>query len=199
MTTADKADDVSATGHAHPVVVSRARDHHQTIVAPEAAASKSPFVGYVGFVTRAVALVIDAICVNVAAILFSAAVALLLSLVGISRRLSGGEVVAGSIIWAFIWSGSYFVFFWSVTGQTVGARVMGFRVVTADGFQQLRFRQALHRVVWFFICELTLGIGFLPVLVSDKRQGLHDKRADTVVRWGRRARQHEHDTASGRP
>jgi uncharacterized RDD family membrane protein YckC len=138
-------------------------------------------VGYVGFVSRAVALTIDALVVNVIAILVGGAVNLIASSVGGDTSLNALEAVIGGAAW-FLWSAVYFVSFWTLTGQTPGDRILGFRVVAADG-GSVRTPRAIRRFVGLIISMIPLGAGFLPVLVDDRRRGLHDRLAGTVVRW----------------
>jgi uncharacterized RDD family membrane protein YckC len=138
-------------------------------------------VGYVGFVTRAVALTIDAVVINVIAVLVGGAVNLVASLLGGNGGLSAVEAAAGGAVW-FLWSGAYFVAFWTLTGQTPGDRLLGFRVFAADG-GPVRTLRGIRRFAGMIISMIPLGAGFLPVLVDDRRRGLHDRLAGTVVRW----------------
>lgn len=137
--------------------------------------------GYAGFVTRAVALIIDALAINVIAILIGGAVNLIASLFGHHGSINLIQALFGAAAWV-VWSALYLVTFWTLTGQTPGNRLLGIRVVNADG-GRIRFRQSLRRVVGMALAALPLGAGFLPVLTDDRRRGLHDRIAGTVVRW----------------
>ena len=64
--------------------------------------------------------------------------------------------------------------------QTVGKALMGLRVLGQDG-RRLTFSQALIRALSYYISGLALFIGFLWVLVDDRRQAWHDKLARTLV------------------
>lgn len=139
-------------------------------------------VGYVGFVTRAVALVIDALIVDVVAIVTAGAAALIANLFGGDSTLSAAGAAVGGAVW-FLWSGVYFVTFWTLAGQTPGQRILGFRVLPAAG-GAIRPIRAIRRFIGMIISMIPLGAGFLPVLVDDRRRGLHDRIAGTVVRWG---------------
>jgi uncharacterized RDD family membrane protein YckC len=138
-------------------------------------------VTYAGIVTRGIAIAIDAALINLIAVITGAAVNLVAGLFGSDINFDlGGAVVAGAI-W-FIWVGSYFTFFWDVTGQTPGSRVLGIRVISGDG-RDVTLWQALRRFGGLVLCVLSFGIGFLPVLVDKRRRGLHDMLAGTVVQW----------------
>ena len=74
----------------------------------------------------------------------------------------------------------YRVGFWTVTGQTPGMALFGLRVLRADG-RPLGLVVALRRVLGYVACLFTFGLGFLAVVFSARRQGLHDRIAGTVV------------------
>lgn len=144
-------------------------------------ADASPRVGYAGLVTRAVAIGLDALAINVIAILTGGAVNLIASLLGHHGSVSPLEAVFGAAAW-LVWAVAYFVTFWTLTGQTPGDRLMGIRVFSsASG--RIRIRQALLRFGAMLLAALPLGAGFLPVLYDERRRGWHDKVAKTVVRW----------------
>ena len=69
--------------------------------------------GYAGLVTRAVALCIDALVIDVIALLAGGAVSLIASLFGHKGSLNLGEALLGGFAWV-LWSGLYFATFWSL-------------------------------------------------------------------------------------
>jgi uncharacterized RDD family membrane protein YckC len=137
--------------------------------------------GYAGFVTRAVALAIDAVAIDVIAVLTGGAVNLIASLFGHHGTINLLEALFGAAAW-LVWSALYFVTFWTLTGQTPGDRLLGIRVQSVAG-GRIGLRQAFRRVVGMALALLPLGAGFLPVLTDERRRGLHDRIAGTVVRW----------------
>ena len=68
----------------------------------------------------------------------------------------------------------------SERGATVGKMAMGLRVVTSDG-QRLSFMNATGRYFAKIISAIILGIGFLMIAFTDKKRGLHDMIASTLV------------------
>jgi uncharacterized RDD family membrane protein YckC len=138
-------------------------------------------VGYAGLVTRAVAIGLDALAINVIAILTGGAINLIASLLGHHGSVSPLEAVFGAAAW-LVWSVAYFVMFWSLTGQTPGDSLLGIRVFSSTS-DRIRIRQALLRFGALLLAAIPLGAGFLPVLTDDRRRGWHDKIAKTVVRW----------------
>jgi uncharacterized RDD family membrane protein YckC len=83
-------------------------------------------------------------------------------------------------VMAFFAGPVYFIFFYSTTGQTIGMYIMGLRVVRTDGKHMTLWGSVVR---WFgiFLSALPLGLGFLWVLIDDRRQGWHDKLAHTCV------------------
>jgi uncharacterized RDD family membrane protein YckC len=133
---------------------------------------------YAGIVTRALALATDAI-VTIA--LFMSAVgivALISSLVGgIRPEWLVGALLAGG--WILI-AGSYFVLFWSAAGQTFGMRLLRLRVRTGDGGTPSTGR-SIVRLIGLVLSIVPLFLGFVPVLFDERRRGLADFLAGTVV------------------
>jgi uncharacterized RDD family membrane protein YckC len=107
-------------------------------------------------------------------------------------------VTSGEVEWsvspwvtaaAFVlWQFSYYAYPWAVSGRTPGMALIGIRVVTADG-DPAGPRQAALRSFALPLTFLTLGIGFLPILVGRHRRALHDLVAGTAVvySWDARA------------
>ncbi len=75
----------------------------------------------------------------------------------------------------------YNVTFWLLSGQTPGKRVLGLRVMRKDG-TRLKLGNALRRQVGYWISAI-FYLGFLWILVDNKRQGFHDKIAGTIVTY----------------
>ena len=143
---------------------------------PVAPARQRP---YVGLVTRAIAFALDAAILNVAALLTAAVVLLAFSVVTIPEELETVAAVAGTTLY-LAWIVGYFVTFWATTGQTPGNRAMRIRVVAQSG-GRLRPRVALVRFAGLTLAALPLFAGFLLILVDERRRGLHDVLARTLV------------------
>jgi uncharacterized RDD family membrane protein YckC len=82
----------------------------------------------------------------------------------------------------------YMLFFWILTGQTLGDYAVGVRVVRMNGHRVTLISGAI-RLVGYLLCFLSLGLGFLWILIDDRRQGWHDKLAGTCVIYAWEARQ----------
>jgi len=75
---------------------------------------------------------------------------------------------------------TYFTAWWALTGQTPGMRALGIKVLTTTG-DRLRPRRGLLRVLAMAVAAFPLFAGYLLILVNDRRRGLHDLIARTVV------------------
>ena len=136
---------------------------------------------YAGLVTRTVAFVVDAAIINVVAFLLVAGTSLVLSMFGSSiEDLPDWLVVAAGAAGLLVLAGSYFVGSWALTGQTVGMRVMAIRVTRLDG-GHISFWRSLRRLVGCVVAAIPLFAGYLLILVDDRRRGLQDRLAGTIV------------------
>jgi uncharacterized RDD family membrane protein YckC len=134
---------------------------------------------YVGLVTRAIAFAVDAAIVNTVAIVTAAIVALTLTIVSKPDELRTVLVAVGGVAWV-LWTVGYFATFWSTTGQTPGNRLLRIRVSAADG-RALTMGRALVRFVGLTLAAIPLFAGFALILFDDRRRGLHDMLARSVV------------------
>jgi uncharacterized RDD family membrane protein YckC len=76
--------------------------------------------------------------------------------------------------------GGYFVVFWSSAGQTPGMRLLRIRVRGQGGVPPSLGR-SLVRMIGLVLAIVPLFAGFLPVLFTERRRGLPDILAGTVV------------------
>jgi uncharacterized RDD family membrane protein YckC len=135
---------------------------------------------YIGLLTRGLAFAVDAAVINLVAILVGVAMGLIVSVLDVASGLETALAAIGGAAY-LVWSAAYFVTFWSTTGQTPGNRLFRIRVCDADDGAVLRPRRALLRLVMLVLCAIPLFAGFLPILVDDRRRGLHDMVAGSVV------------------
>lgn len=140
----------------------------------------SPARAYAGIVTRTIAFVIDLLVLN--GILFGGAlvVGLIIEAFGkFSPHLDLGSAALAAAVWSLAFA-IYFTAWWSLTGQTPGMRALGIRVLTVTG-DRLRPRRGLLRVIAMVLAAIPFFAGYLLILVRDRREGLHDLIARTVV------------------
>ncbi len=131
-----------------------------------------------GIATRGVALATDAALTLVIYMAVVGMASLVASLVGTLRP----EWLAALLLtsaWMLV-TGSYFVLFWSSAGQTPGMRLLRVRVRGLEG-GPLSIGRSLVRLVGLLLSIVPLGAGFIPVLFTERRRGLADFLAGTVV------------------
>ena len=151
-------------------------------------------VVYAGFWRRAAALCIDSILVGVVyyGLLFAAMFG-----TGLSAVLAGSGDVDPSSMGAFggmlvvmylsypVISGLYYIGFESSAKQaTLGKMAVGIKVTDNEGRRMGR-GQALGRWVSHLLCYMTMYIGYIMAGFTDRKRGLHDMVAGTLVvdRW----------------
>ena len=135
-------------------------------------------MSYAGLVTRAIAAAVDALVINFIALTVAAIVALVLSIFPVTHNTKTVLAALGGVLFA-IWVGAYFVTFWTTTGQTPGDRVMRMVVVREDGSLLGPWR-AFVRLAGA-VLGLVLLVGYIPILLNDRRRALHDWMAGSVV------------------
>jgi uncharacterized RDD family membrane protein YckC len=93
-------------------------------------------------------------------------------------------VIIAYAVWAFV----YFAHSWAATGRTAGMALFGVRVVRDDG-TDVSGRRAVVRTLALPLSFLFLGLGFVGILLGDRRRALHDVIAGTAViySWDARA------------
>jgi uncharacterized RDD family membrane protein YckC len=139
---------------------------------------------YAGIATRAIALATDVAVTTVLLMSAVGIVALVASLVGGLRPqwLVGALLTVG---WTLV-AGMYFVLFWSTAGQTPGMRLLHLRI-RGPGGDNPSFGRSLVRLVGLVLAIVPLFAGFLPVLFTERRRGLPDFLAGTVVLYDGRS------------
>jgi len=75
----------------------------------------------------------------------------------------------------------YSVFFTGYCGQTPGKMLLRIKVIRTSGGEISYGRAFLREVPGKFLSGLIFGIGYLMVAFDDRKQGLHDRIADTYV------------------
>jgi len=134
---------------------------------------------YAGIVSRTVALAIDAGALTVGFAVASGVLGLILSLFTAVEVSSPGAVISAAGLWSLVVAG-YFVLFWTLAGETPGMRLMALRVVGSEG-EPPRFGQALRRLIGMILAAIPFFAGYALILVDDRRRGLQDMLAGTVV------------------
>jgi uncharacterized RDD family membrane protein YckC len=135
-----------------------------------------------GAVSRGLAMLIDGVFVNLS---FTAFVALV-TLVGnaFGGNADGGSrfaIAVGSTAWLSL-GAVYLLAFWSLAGQTPGMRFLGIRLDAA----RLPLRRSVRRLFGIGLSVLALGLGFLGIVLGERRRGWADRIAATEVVYDER-------------
>ena len=111
-------------------------------------------------------------------VLAAASISLVLALVGGFRPgwATGTGTGAGWLLLIV----AYFVGFWSGTGQTPGMRLMRLRVATASGARP-SVPRSLLRFAGLLVSIAFPVVGFVPIVVDERRRALHDFLERTAV------------------
>jgi len=154
--------------------------------APSAKSSKMSGAANVGedagFGVRLVAFLVDEMILGIP-LLLGGLVWMAMSVGG-----SSPAKAATSAAWAWVLGTSYsflslvyYVAFWGGWGKTPGKSLLGLVVRTADGKTPIGYPRALLRLLGYGCSFALLGLGFVPILLSEDRRGLHDRIAGTRV------------------
>jgi len=136
---------------------------------------------HAGAISRALAMLIDGIFVNLAFTAFVALVTLVANAFGGSGE--GGSSLAiavGSTAW-LSFGAVYLVGFWSLADQTPGMRFVGIRLE-----ERLPLRRSFRRLGGLGLAVLTFGIGFLGILFGPLRRAWDDRLSGTGVIYDER-------------
>jgi uncharacterized RDD family membrane protein YckC len=155
------------------------------------AASPGPYpavvqaAGYGGFWIRVVAAIIDAIILRVVV----APVSMIFGGLGMAGMMSGVPhvplaILGGGVTLILLFFGSwlYEAFMESSSYQaTLGKMVFGMKVTDLNG-NRISFERATGRHFAKFLSAMILCIGYIMVGFTERKQGLHDLLAGTLVR-----------------
>lgn len=75
----------------------------------------------------------------------------------------------------------FILWFWIAHAATPGKMLIDCKIVDAKTGKPITFKQALLRYLGYILSVMSLGLGFLWILWDDRKQGWHDKIANTVV------------------
>jgi len=144
---------------------------------------------YGGFLRRLGAYVVDSLIVAVPT-------SIVLPLLGLQAPpteqlitvLEGGSSSPGLLLELAKVSAALYVLQWpyfagfeaSPWQATPGKRLLGLAVTDGDG-RRVSLARATGRYAGKILSELLLALGYLLILVTERKQGLHDKLADTLV------------------
>lgn len=124
---------------------------------------------YMGFWIRVAAAIIDYLVISVISSLFS-----LIFQVG-AFPFQVGAFLFFPMFWLYHW------LFIGLRGQTLGKMAVGIKVVNASGSVPGLGRAALREIPGKILSTIAVCLGFLWVIWDERKQGWHDKIANTHV------------------
>lgn len=141
---------------------------------------------YASFGKRAVAYIIDSVIVGlIAGIPIGCLIAITTAFaMQMSEEAYIIAIIAISLIavfWAVVAGTLYYAWMWSRTGQTLGKKWLGIKVVTAEWTPPSFWRSVGRAIIGYWLSDLVFGLGFLWMLWDDYQQCWHDKLFSTYV------------------
>lgn len=136
---------------------------------------KSQEFEYVGFLPRVGASLIDA--------LLQLAVTMPIIYLIYGRLSVPGRTFMGmgDFLISLVFPAIAVVAFWVYKSATLGKLAMSARVVDAETGTALSGKQSVIRYLGYFVSLIPFGVGFLWVAFDRRKQGWHDKMANSVV------------------
>jgi uncharacterized RDD family membrane protein YckC len=138
---------------------------------------EDPFAGgYVGFLPRVLASVVDS---------FLAMVIIMPVLFGVygESLLSLESFTKGPLYYLMTWvlPAVAVILFWIARAATPGKMLIKARIVDANTGGKPTTGQLIGRYLGYYVSMLPLFLGFLWIAFDKRKQGWHDKLAHTVV------------------
>lgn len=135
-------------------------------------------VEYVGFWLRVLAAIVDSILIGLITMPALVAVYGSDAIFADDAKFVQGPA---DIVISYVLPAVATILFWLYRQATPGKMLIGARVVRADTLRTVSAGQAIGRYFAYFPAGLLLGLGIIWVAFDARKQGLHDKLANTVV------------------
>jgi uncharacterized RDD family membrane protein YckC len=119
-----------------------------------------------GFWRRFAAAFVDGILVGIVASILGA-------IFGVERNASNGIGTLLGLV--------YYTYFEGSSGQTVGKKALGIRVIDLSGGGPIGYGRAFIRYIGRFVSAIVIFLGYLWMLWDKEKQTWHDKFANSVV------------------
>lgn len=126
-------------------------------------------MNYAGFWRRLSAALIDSV-------IYSVLISLLIGPAYANPNLQTFEGMVGAVIMSVAT-----IALWVRYQGTPGKLLLGCQIVDANSGEPMSYKQAVIRYLGYFVSLMTLFVGFLWIAWDKRKQGFHDKMANTVV------------------
>ena len=167
-----------------PMAIPQAPPAYADSDSPYRVAPSAPSqVPYAGFWIRFAAFVIDNVILSIALVVFEVVIGIV---AGILLRVAGNVNGPSQsffnlfTIILYLLSILYYIYYWG-TGSTPGMRRFGIKIVDANTGQPIGFGRSTIRYAGYVISILVCYIGLIWAAFDPKKQGWHDKLANSVV------------------
>lgn len=137
---------------------------------------------YVGFWMRFLAFIIDSLAIALPIML------IVVPLFGADRLMPMDPeltVMTGADLFQTVVSAVVVLAFWLLISTTPGKLVLGAYIVDANTLRRPATWQLVVRYLGYYLNFVTLMLGFAWIGIDRRKQGLHDKLAQTVVIRGK--------------
>jgi uncharacterized RDD family membrane protein YckC len=102
-----------------------------------------------------------------------------------SQNAAAAAIFGGGflILWllALVVQVGYWIYFWGTSGSTLGMRLLHLKVVDADTGGPIGYARATVRFLMSIVNSWACYIGWIWVAFDPRKQGWHDKVANSVV------------------
>ncbi len=122
---------------------------------------------YGGFWIRVVAVILDSIIFGIPSFMLQLGILFVTKMPSLTYLINLALVVI-------------YVYMEGMIGGTPGKLILGLRIVNEKG-DFIGIPKAILRYIGKILAGIILGIGYLMVVFSEKKQGLHDRIANTYV------------------
>ena len=119
-----------------------------------------------GFWRRFAAALVDGILIGIVGGILGA-------IFGLDRNASNGIGTLLGLV--------YYTYFEGTSGQTVGKKALGIRVIDLSGGGPIGYGRAFIRYIGRFVSGIVLLLGYLWMIWDKEKQTWHDKFANSVV------------------
>ena len=127
---------------------------------------------YSGFWVRLLALIVDLVALTIVFAVFNSFGFLLLDTMPFIIQ----TIFNTPLVYPF-----YFWIFTGLSGQTPGKMLLGIKVIDREGNPPGLVKAALREFVGKFLSSIVFCLGYFLVGLDDRKQGWHDKVAQTFV------------------
>jgi len=136
---------------------------------------------YGGFSRRILAFLIDNALLQVAVmIVFILGLLMVGYEIDVEGDIGISSLLASYYATAVVMNLFYFTWFHGITGQTIGKRILGLKVIRTTG-EPVNPGMAFLRWVGYIVSSMIFYLGFIWIAFDKKKQGWHDKIAGTIV------------------